>query len=738
MLQALAYSHLGNASQADQNLQQAERLCDLSNCAIKGEVARIAGAIEAERNHPDKAEVFFRNSLQIARQQDDKFLEASDLLNLGVVAIGKEHFDESVDWSDGASTIAHAVDAQLTEEKALGNLGWAYYKMGDFGKALDGFVKATKSAHRLGAVIDEVEWLNNQGLVYFQEEQSQAAENYYRQSLELAQASQNKAQTIASLIALAFVSVRTERFDAAKQYADQAFQLAHPENDRPDELYALLVRAEIAAHSTDAEHARKLFLEVSRDPKSDTSLRWRAQDDLAKLYEFENQPALADRQYRESLNTLEKARSSLRHEEFRLPFLSNATHLYDDYVRFLVKQGETAKALQVADFSRAQTLLEGLGALPKQASFHPTVINAQQVARAAGGTILFYWLGSSRSFLWAVTPNQTRLFQLPLQSELEGLVLRYNQALSGPADVLQAENPDGRRLYDLLIAPAEKSIPHNSRVFIVPDGSLNHLNFETLIVSKPIPHYWIEDAAVTNVNSLRLMAIPDRPRAKQTANLLLIGDAVAAASQYRELPNAAGEMNNIAAHFPQSAKLVLQRSQATADAYLAAQPERFSYIHFVAHGTASELSPLDSAIVLSKSPTNDSFKLYARDIIQHPLSTDLVTISSCYGEGARAYTGEGLVGLSWAFLRAGAHNVIGALWEVSDNSTPQLMDHLYADLQKGASPAQALRQAKLQMLHSNSVFRKPFYWAPFQLYTGFSSRPRPQHFLNKTGGGRGI
>jgi len=138
---------------------------------------------------------------------------------------------------------------------------------------------------------------------------------------------------------------------------------------------------------------------------------------------------------------------------------------------------------------------------------------------------------------------------------------------------------------------------------------------------------------------------------------------------------------------------------------------------------ASRLSPLDSAIVLSKewskdSGNNETFKLYARDIIQHRLRAELVTISACYGAGTRVYSGEGLVGLSWAFLRAGAHNVIAALWEASDVSTGQLMDKFYDELNKGESPDIALRAAKLFMLHSDSAFRKPFYWAPFQLYAG--------------------
>jgi CHAT domain-containing protein len=173
---------------------------------------------------------------------------------------------------------------------------------------------------------------------------------------------------------------------------------------------------------------------------------------------------------------------------------------------------------------------------------------------------------------------------------------------------------------------------------------------------------------------------------------------------------------------------VFSREQANPPAYLASKPERFSYIHFVAHGTASSLSPLDSAIVLSRADASkadvpkagaeeDSFKLYARDIIHYPLRAELVTVSTCRSAGERAYSGEGLVGLSWAFVRAGAHNVIGALWDVSDASTPQLMDELYGELKKGETPDAALRHAKLTLLRSGT-FRKPFYWAPFQLYTG--------------------
>jgi CHAT domain-containing protein len=147
------------------------------------------------------------------------------------------------------------------------------------------------------------------------------------------------------------------------------------------------------------------------------------------------------------------------------------------------------------------------------------------------------------------------------------------------------------------------------------------------------------------------------------------------------------------------------------------RPARFDYIHFVSHATASRLVPLDSAVILSGSGTQDSAKLYAREILSRPLNAELVTISACQGSGVRTYAGEGLVGLAWAFLRAGSRNVIGALWDVSDASTPELMQHLYDGIATGKSPDVSLRAAKLDLLHSRGVFRKPLYWGAFQLYS---------------------
>jgi CHAT domain-containing protein len=218
---------------------------------------------------------------------------------------------------------------------------------------------------------------------------------------------------------------------------------------------------------------------------------------------------------------------------------------------------------------------------------------------------------------------------------------------------------------------------------------------------------------------------PDASAALVSRTLLLIGNTISPSDKYPTLERAAEQVKTVRRHFSAERMRVIEQENATPGAYLAAAPERYSVIHFVAHGTASRTSPLDSAIVLSRpSAGNDLFKLYARDIVRHPVGADLVVISACYSAGDSAFAGEGLVGLSWAFQRAGARNVIAALGEVSAASAIPLMDRLYGELHKGVEPDVALRNAKLGLLRDGQ-FRSPFYWAPFQLYG--SGRMRSAH-----------
>jgi CHAT domain-containing protein len=718
-LEGVAYASLHKFPDAERKFEEAERLCAVSEYPTCADITRARGVLEMHRGQYSQAQGLFERALSSARANRDQFLEAVALLNLSWSADEQTHFDEALDWANAARHIAVRRDFADIAQTALGNMGWADYKLGDPEKAEGMFMEAEKQAEKLGDGTDQVRWLLDLGYVHLDTRNFTAAEQSYRQSLDLADKLKSREDTINALQALAFISEQTGKLEEAKRYADEALAMARADGNRRDEVYPRLVQGQVATQRHDTAAAESAFREVVQSKDSPVFLKWEAERSLARLYEDENHADLADRGYQTALSTFETARSELQHEDSRLPFLTNASRIYDDYIHFLVSRGKTNQALQVAEYSRGRTLSEGLGVLRRGTSFKPDPLNAEQIARRAGGTILFYWLGEKQSYLWTITPQKTTLVSLPPASQIDATVQRFRKALIGPQDVLETANEDGSGLYRILVAPAKGLLAKNSKIFVIPDGSLNSLNFETLLVSDPKPHYWIEDVTIANASSLRLLSASHTATRKSASNLLLFGDAVAPNKDYPELSKAAVEMENIEKHFPAAQQKVFNRSQATPPAYLASQPERFSYIHFVAHGTASRLSPLDSAIVLSKATAEeDSFKLYARDIIHHPLRAELVTISTCYGAGSRAYSGEGMVGLSWAFLRAGAHNVVGALWEVSDASTAQLMDQLYSELKKGKSPDAALRAAKLSLLTSGGAFRRPFYWAPFQLFTG--------------------
>jgi CHAT domain-containing protein/tetratricopeptide (TPR) repeat protein len=745
-LESDAYASLHRFAEAERKLAEAEAICTASDCSACGDLASAYGGLEMGRGNYAKAHAHFERALGSARSHGDRFLESIALLNLSWSASEQTHFDEVLDQANLARQIGIASDYAGIAQGALGNMGWAYYKLGDPEKARAMFMEAAGQAERLGDAIDQINWLTNAGYTYMDEGAPSLAEQSFRQSLDLASKISSWGDIMDARTALAIVSEQTGKLDDAKRNADEALAIAKTDGNGRDIVYALLVEGRIAARRSDTAAAEAAFHQVEQSADTPVFLKWEAERSLARLYEDEDHSDSADREYRIALSTFEAARCGLHERvDSRLPFLSNAARIYEDYIHFLVSRGKTNEALQVADYARARTLAEGLGR-PCKAMFAPDPLNAPEIAWRAGGIILFYALGQEHSYLWAITPHRVRLFPLTAnQSDIDGAVERYRKKIEGPREILEASN-DGSVLYQMLITPAQdflkKEVAKNGNVFIIPDGGLNSLNFETLvpetqITETPLPkissaqpkRYWIEDVTIVNAASLRLLPTA-RGRSRIFAGrLLLMGNPVVAdagpGNAYPELPNADSQMKNIEKYFPSERQEIFVRAQASPAAYLNSHPEQFSYIHFVAHGTASRMDPLDSAIILSREPESnpvaaqdDSFKLYARDIINgHPLRAELVTISACYSTGNRTYSGEGLVGLSWAFLRAGAHNVIGALWDVSDASTSQLVDEFYSELKKGKSPGAALRTAKLSLLH-NGAFRNPFYWAPFQLYTG--------------------
>jgi CHAT domain-containing protein len=400
------------------------------------------------------------------------------------------------------------------------------------------------------------------------------------------------------------------------------------------------------------------------------------------------------------VDRLRKLREGVDDPKLRITVFNLGAELFDDYIDFLVDAGRTENALRLTETSRAQTLAEGLATAR---NFDPKAI-----AKARKATVLSYWLGRRRSYLWTITGSAIKLTRLPDDKTISAEVARYRDDVRTARATLTATGARGARLYDLLVKPA--AIAPNSRVILVPDRILHTLNFDTLVVPGGGRRYWIEDVTLANASSLQLLARGQAPAHKSADAMLVVGAPVVADRAFPELVQAPKEIASIRKHF--SGAKLLTGAQATPAAYFAAKPERFQFVHFVAHGTASRIRPLDSAIILSPDGKRGP-RLSAREIAEGRLGARLVTISSCEGAGSATYAGEGLVGLAWAFRRAGAEQVIAALWEVTDTAAPQLMDRMYAEIRAGADPAAALRKAKLALLHSKSPLQQPRHWAPF-------------------------
>jgi CHAT domain-containing protein len=636
-----------------------------------------------------------------------------------LLATKGEHFDEAVERGRAALQLARSLGMQGLESATLGNIGWNYYELGDFDNALASYKEAVAASDRSGLTGYGLYWRTGVANAYRALHDPASAETILKQTIERARLLGDTATVTECLNTLSEIALKAGRIEEAAQHNQQALKLEQAGLDHTGTLQSLVLSARMETSKQNFQVAEATLQRVLRDPTVETPLRWEAQARLAKLHDDEGLPKKAEQEYRQSINTIEAARSSIDRDDLRVSFLSGGIEFYDDYVEFLIAHHRPQDALRVAELSRAQTLAERLGPSVKTAKLSPWDSQLEQYAHSVSATLLFYWVGSKHSYLWVTNPGKIVYFTLPPASEIDPAVKSYREAVAGGNDVAESEEAAGEKLYATLVAPAQKFIAQNSRVILLPDGSLYSLNFETLIVPEPKPHFWIEDVTITTASSLSLLeSAASRPPAKQK-NLLMVGDALKASDEFEQLPQAEDEMKIVEGYFPESSRTVLKREQATPSAYLGSSPERYAYLHFVTHGTASRARPLESAVILSKEPASDSYKLYARDILTRHLNAELVTISACNGSGIRTYSGEGLVGLSWAFLRAGAHNVIGALWEVSNApSTAQVMDAFYNGLSRGQDPATALRHAKLSLLHSDSVFRKPYYWAPFQLYAG--------------------
>jgi CHAT domain-containing protein len=682
-----------------------------SDAAVALEVDRLDGQALLRLGEWSQGEALLNSVVAAAARRGDRYDQAMALNDLGMGHVARSRYDEALQYFERVMAMQDLSDMSIYALSSR-NAGSCYQRLGQFDRAVALQERALAIQERRGKREYFVQALGELGNLYALRGEPDRALPYLRRGLDEAKAAglTEEAARIAGNVAS--VEIDLHRWDEAErdnQEAQRLWLVGHPETF----VYHVLNSALIALGRDQLDESARLFAAVIAAPGNPPSVLWDAHFDLAKVALARKDPDRAAAEFEAALTVVETTRAGLLRTDDKVSYLTRLITFYQEYVSALIARGQTDRALEVADSSRGQLLAE------RQKTSAPARVKAaafQRVATESGAVLLSYWLTPDRSWLWVISSRGVQLLPLPPAGEIETLVRQHQAGVADAmADLLGASHTAGDRLYQMLVAPAAPWIPADARVIIVPDGPLHEINFETLIVNGPRRHYWIDDVQVEIAPSLATLTAAAAPIAAGPSRLLLVGNPQAHEPDFPALTHAAAEMSNVASHFQPGEVTTLDGARASPFAYGEAQPDRFAYVHFSAHATANLDSPLDSVVVLS-GPA-DRFKLYARDVAALRLHAELVTISACRSAGDRAYAGDGLVGFSWAFLKAGSRHVIAGLWDVDDGSTPRLMDRLYAGIALGHSPGRALRDAKRAALAAGGSPASPYRWAALQLFT---------------------
>lgn len=306
------------------------------------------------------------------------------------------------------------------------------------------------------------------------------------------------------------------------------------------------------------------------------------------------------------------------------------------------------------------------------------------------------------------------------RDQLQKQVGRYLEKLER-RDMTQGV--DAKALYQLLVAPLEPHLGTAKLICIIPDGPLWRVPFSAL--QTPSGAYLVQTRAFFYAPSLATMELARaRVRNRKPHSIISIGNTsvgTAAAATLRaltrdidlgDLPDAASEARQVGRMYEESRVLI--GSEAREDLIKSAAPE-VDVLHFATHALVTDSQPMYSSIVLSAGGSDDGL-LEAREVLETSLHADLVVLSGCRTARGEISGGEGLVGLSWSFLIAGASSTVASQWAVTSRSTAELMVNFHRVLTSlhGGGKAEALRQAQLALMKKPG-YEHPHYWSPFVL-----------------------
>jgi len=377
----------------------------------------------------------------------------------------------------------------------------------------------------------------------------------------------------------------------------------------------------------------------------------------------------------------------------------------------------------------------------------PVTINEIQEVLHENESLVAYSILNEKTIIWVIRVDTFFMMEISIPESL----------INANVDILREKllrlsstfKIHAGQFYEWLFKPIEHYLDINQTIYVICDGALHLLPLE-LLWDQGKKEYLLERYRIVYIQSgstLTLLRKIEKKR-RNCKKLIAFGDPVYNENELIKRPMELADINDETIHFrsayaeqglifkrlPQASKEISTiasifgiktlhppdinvRLDAREDAVKNFNLIDYQYIHFACHGYLGEIEDdvIQPALVLSliNNTQEDGF-LQMSEIFNLKLNADLVTLSACETGLGQRVKGEGILGLTRAFMCAGATSIVVSLWKVSDRSTSLLMSYFYENLKKNMNKAEALRQAKIKLI-KNCGFIQPYFWAPFIL-----------------------
>jgi CHAT domain-containing protein len=448
-----------------------------------------------------------------------------------------------------------------------------------------------------------------------------------------------------------------------------------------------------------------------------------------RLQALRGETTTAQGDFEKGIDEFERQRARLADEELRIQYFDTGRALFEAEIRLLVAKAEVERSFLYADRAHGRALLDDLIAIPGQAdsAAEPRIAQAldsgeiQLLASADSALVEFLQL-PDELIAWVARQGRVELVRTPIaQPKLASLV----RQLENSREDLASSRAALAGLHAVLIAPLTGLLDQSPHLVFVPDRELHRIPFSALLDERT-GGYLIEKHDITIAPSAAtFLHLRDRapPLDDESAVLAVAGPASPPLPGLRRLERVEEECRTISSFYPRS--LTLSGDRATKNSFRELAPS-YSVIHFAGHAVANSTRPALSMLVLSPDQRRgDSGYLYSHELSSMDFGrARLVVLGACSAAAGRSSPSEGMLGLARSLLSASVPTVVASLWPVEDHLGSLLMPALHRRLCAGDSPAEALRVAQLQILHSREGARlAPTLWAAFQSY-GTSPRTR--------------